>query len=374
MKVYNFVLSILFLIIVQNVYSQQYVDSLIHDDITRYYRLYIPPTFAEQSNLPLVFNLHGLGSNAFQQQFYSKMNEVADTAGFIICYPEGINNSWNSGFQPNGTDDVGFIDVLIDQLLEVYNIDLNRVYSCGMSNGGYQSYYLACELPSRFAAIASVTGTMFPSVYNSCDPNRSMPILQIHGTNDDTVLYNGSAAATPIEQVIKFWVENNLCTAEGDTIAIADVDTTDNSTAQLISYTNCDDNSAVHFYKIFNGEHTWPDAAVDLLGVTNHDFNASEAIWNFFEEYSLENQVLDVPSITDLSINIQPNPANNFITIKGITKASYINIYNTDGRLIEAFGLVNSNTVINIANLKPGLYLVNVFEKGKVKVGKLIVQ
>lgn len=373
MKVYNFILSILFLFTVQNVYSQQYVDSLIHDNITRHYRLYIPPAFAEQSNLPLVFNLHGLGSNAFQQEFYSKMNEVADTAGFIICYPEGINNSWNSGFDLNGTDDVGFIDVLIDELLKNYNIDLNRVYSCGMSNGGYQSYYLACELPNRFAAIASVTGTMFPSVYNSCDPNRSMPVLQIHGTNDNTVLYNGSAAATPIEQVIKFWVENNLCTAEGDTSAIADVDTTDNSTAQLISYTNCDDNSAVQFYKIFNGEHTWPDAAVDLLGVTNHDFNASEAIWNFFEEYSLENKILDSPTNDLTEIVISPNPANNFFYVNGITNTSSIKIVSIDGSLVKAIENVMPASKIDINDLPTGLYLLNVFDEGTIKFSKLMI-
>jgi len=323
MKVYNFILSILFLFTVQNVYSQQYVDSLIHDNITRHYRLYIPPAFAEQSNLPLVFNLHGLGSNAFQQEFYSKMNEVAD--------------------------------------------------SCGMSNGGYQSYYLACELPNRFAAIASVTGTMFPSVYNSCDPNRSMPVLQIHGTNDNTVLYNGSAAATPIEQVIKFWVENNLCTAEGDTSAIADVDTTDNSTAQLISYTNCDDNSAVQFYKIFNGEHTWPDAAVDLLGVTNHDFNASEAIWNFFEEYSLENKILDSPTNDLTEIVISPNPANNFFYVNGITNTSSIKIVSIDGSLVKAIENVMPASKIDINDLPTGLYLLNVFDEGTIKFSKLMI-
>jgi len=86
---------------------------------------------------------------------------------------------------------------------------------------------------------------MFPAVYESCEPGKAIPVLQIHGTNDDTVLYNGSATAQAIEEVIEFWVANNLCTAQSDTFEIADIDATDNSTAQLISYTNCEDNSAV---------------------------------------------------------------------------------------------------------------------------------
>lgn len=373
MRIFNFISLFAFLIIVQNVYGQQSVDSLLHDEAYRHYRLYIPPAFADEVNLPLVFNLHGLTSNAVQQEFYSKMNEVSDTAGFIVCYPDGLNNMWNSGFNPNSTDDVGFIDVLIDELLDKYNIDLNRIYTCGMSNGGYQSYYLACELPNRFAAIASVTGTMFPAVYNSCAPNRSIPVLQIHGTNDGTVLYNGSSTATPIEQVIQFWVENNLCTAAADTMAIANIDTTDLSTAQLIKYGNCDDNSAVHFYKIFDGEHTWPGAAIDLLGITNYDFNGSEVIWNFFKQYSLENQILNSPIDEALALTISPNPANNFVYVDGLTNASSIKIISIDGNLIKEVKNEHQNLKIDVSALPAGLYVITVFDSGLTKIGKLLI-
>jgi len=373
MKIYKLITPILFLFFLQNAFGQQIVDSLMHNGLSRNYRLYIPAAYANQTNLPLVFNLHGLTSNALAQQFYSKMNEVADTAGFIVCYPNGIDNSWNSGFNPNGVDDVGFINALIDELSTQYNIDLNRVYTCGMSNGGYQSYFLACELPNRFAAIASVTGTMFPSVFSSCNPQRSIPVLQFHGTNDSTVLYNGSATATAIEDVIKFWVDNNLCTAEGDTVNIPNIDTTDQSTAQLISYTNCVDNSAVQFYKILDGAHTWPGAATDFLGITNYDINASELIWNFFKQYDLESQILDAPTIDFIDINIQPNPANKFIYLDGIANTSTIKIINLDGRLVKTIENITSTNSIDISDLKAGLYLVNVFNNGKTNLGKLIV-
>jgi len=134
MKIHKLIILIISIVTIQSAYSQQSADSLLHDNIYRHYRMYVPPAYANQTNLPLVFNLHGRGSNNIEQQFYSKMNEVADTSGFIICYPQSTKfnnvNVWNSGFDPDATDDVGFIDALIDELLDKYNIDLNRVYTC----------------------------------------------------------------------------------------------------------------------------------------------------------------------------------------------------------------------------------------------------
>lgn len=377
MKINKLVLSFVLIFITQNIYGQFYADSLLHDNIYRHYRLYIPPTYADTVGLPLVFNIHGRGSTGAEQQFYSQMNNVADTTGFVVCYPNATSTGgvtlWNSGFDPNAVDDLGFINLLIDELLGKFSIDSSRIYSCGMSNGGYHSYFLACELPDRFAAIASVTGTMFPAVYNSCEPNRAMPVLQIHGTNDGTVLYNGDASGTAIEQVVKFWVENNFCASEGDTINIPDVNTADNSTAQLISYTNCDDNSEVQFYKILNGSHTWPGGAIDLYGVTNRDFNASEVIWNFFKQYSLEDQILDVVDDNLFDVKVSPNPANNVIYVNGLTKASSVKIISIKGALIKDIKNVTQNTKVDVSNLSAGLYLVNIIDSRTNKLHKLVI-
>jgi len=377
MKIGRLIVLITFIAIVQSVYSQEIADSIWHDNAYRHYILYIPPAYAAEANLPLVFNLHGRGSNSFEQKFYSKMNEVADTSGFMVCYPQSTSfnnvNIWNSGFDTTAVDDVGFIDALIDEFVADYDIDLNRVYSCGMSNGGYQSYYLACEIPNRFAAIASVTGTMFPPVYDSCDPGKAMPVLQIHGTNDGVVLYNGSSSAQAIEEVIAFWVANNLCNATGDTIAIPDIDITDNSTAQLISYTNCENNSAVQFYKIFNGEHTWPGAAIDLLGVTNYDINGSEVIWNFFKQHSLEGQILNTSLSGLADINISPNPANEFININGLENSTQVKILSLGGNLIKEITNVTAHTKIDISYLPAGMYFVNVLNERKPEVHKIIL-
>ena len=140
-------------------------------------------------DIPLVIYLHGYGWTAEQDMNYTRLYEVADTTGYIVVYPSGAPY-WNSGISDNpdlatsDVDDVGFINALIDTLSAQYSIDFERVYACGYSNGGFMSYKLACQLSNRIAAIASVGGVMPNSLMKNCNPLRTMPILEIHGTND----------------------------------------------------------------------------------------------------------------------------------------------------------------------------------------------
>ena len=176
--------------------QQDISGTIMHDGLERTYYLHLPTNYVEGTPLPLVFNLHGFSSNALEQGLYSNMNPTADANDFLVCYPEGTsdgnNQFWNVGWNPTVTvDDVGFINALIDEFDANYSIDLTRVYSCGMSNGGFMSYKLACDLGERFAAVASVTGGMSHNQSNTCNPVRKIPTMQIHGTADPTVAYEG---------------------------------------------------------------------------------------------------------------------------------------------------------------------------------------
>ncbi len=124
------------------------------------------------------------------RRFILLSTQVADTAGIVVVYPNGIDETWNVS-STTGTDDVGFISALIDTVDYQYSIDLNRVFATGMSMGGFMSYRLACELSERIAAIASVTGLQ---AFYPCNPNRPVPILQFHGTADPVVPYAGVPA------------------------------------------------------------------------------------------------------------------------------------------------------------------------------------
>jgi polyhydroxybutyrate depolymerase len=225
---------------------------------------------------------------------YANMNAVADTAGFVVVYPDAVGKRWNSGISDNPrwptleVDDVGFIDALIDTLQKEYSIDLKRVYVCGMSNGGFMSFKLSCELSHRVCAAASVTGVISQSTALKCLPSRAVPILHIHGTADRTVPFNGTFGWYSAEQTIDHWANLHGC-FRSDTTSVPDKDLLDGCTATKITYTDVLGNARVILCQVVGGGHTWPGSAFDLRGAgnTNRDINASEEIWRFFRDLEL---------------------------------------------------------------------------------------
>lgn len=324
------------------------------DGRTRDYRLHLPPNYDENGNYPLVLNLHGLTSNASQQELYSAFNSVSDDNNFIVCYPNGVNSSWNSGFE-TGVDDVGFINELLDRLETEYAIDKQRIYSTGMSNGGFMSYKLACEMTDRLAAIASVTGSMVKSELEACTPSRPIPVMQIHGTADDVVPYNGSSQLVAVETLVEYWVSLNGCDTETIT-PVPNTSTDDDTTAELFTYGGCGDVPRVEFYRVENGGHSWP-GAFPIFPLTNQDFSASEVIWAFFEQFSLESTSAVEPLAEGVNILIYPNPATDFLNIQMedliIENAT---IYDAQGRMI----LATVDNIINLSNLKKGVFYLKI--------------
>ena len=278
-------------------FSQEAIQGVItHNNLDREYILYIPNSYDGEESVPLVLNLHGYTSNAGEQMVYSNLIEVADTANFLVVHPMGTINEfnepyWNSA-QLSDVDDIDFLNTLIDYLGNEYNVDLERVYSTGFSNGGYMSYTLACELSDKIAAIASVTGSMNNGQTISCSPERPVPVMQIHGTMDLTVPYFGSITSEPVEDVISFWVNFNDCSSNASFFSLPNINTLDNSFVEHYIYSGGSNNSSVELYKIINGGHTWPGAYIPLAGInTNQDFSASEKIWQFFSKYDINGLV-----------------------------------------------------------------------------------
>lgn len=337
-------------------------DSIRSNNIFRRYRLYVPNSYTGQA-VPLVFNLHGYTSNATQQQTYSNFMPIADTAKFLMVLPEGttFNSSqyWNAGFGP-GANDVLFMNDLIDSLDLTYNIDLNSVYSCGMSNGGIMSYYLACNLPNRFAAIASVTGDMLNSWFN-CVPNRPFPVMEIHGTADGTVPYNGDATFAHIDSVVKKWRKFNNCNPTPITTNVPDINTSDGATAINYKYTGGANGAEVELYKVNNGTHTWPGAFP--IGTTCQDFNASVEIWRFFRKFK-RNQFTSSVKENELisSVDLFPNPASSELNLHSSNiKITSYSIFDMYGKKL-AFETVNSEDHIKIetSDLDEGIYFIKV--------------
>lgn len=349
------------------------IDSIFSGGQWRSYRLYVPAIYTGTTARPLVLNLHGYTSNAQQQQLYSNFMPIADTANFLMVCPNGTYSSgqrfWNAGISPFLVNDIAFLSALIDSLDLQYNIDLNRVYSTGMSNGGYMSHTLACELSNRITAIASVTGSIFNTQYGTnCHPTRPVPVMQIHGTSDPTVPYAGSSNSMHIDTIVKYWVNKNGCNPVASFSNVPNTNTADGCTAEHYVYSGGLSGSSVEFYKIINGTHTWPGFPFGGVG-TNMDMNASKEIWRFFSKYRLN--VLTRVTEADRQnsgMKVYPNPANDVLYISEeatIKTPLFVEITDVLGKTVIAETV--ENNIVSLANVKTGVYFILVKEDGKVR-------
>ena len=267
-----------------------------HGNLLRYYYIHLPHPEAQGAS-SVLFNLHGYGSNALAQMQYGDFRSLANTKenNFILIHPQGAplntaltssESHWNSGGWTIGStvDDVDFINTIIRFISQKYNINQDRIYSTGMSNGGFMSYHLACNLSSKIAAVASVTGSMSVQTYDDCNPSHPTSVLQIHGTLDGTVPLNGNSALgmESIYDVIEFWRSFNSCIIEPV------INTTDyfdlGYSVEHQTFNDCLNNNQVELYIVDGMWHTWPRE--DNFGIS-----ASNIIWDFINTYDINGKI-----------------------------------------------------------------------------------
>jgi polyhydroxybutyrate depolymerase len=267
-----------------------------HKGLDRYYYIQLAHPEAEGSS-SVLFNLHGYGSNALEQMYYTNFNNLANTKenNFILIHPQGAplntvltssSSHWNSGGWTIGStvDDVDFIDTIIKLVSQKYNLNQDRIYSTGMSNGGFMSYHLACNLSSKIAAVASVTGSMSKETYEDCNPNHPTSILQVHGTIDATVPFEGNSALgmRSINDVMNYWKLYDACDTEPVSIITDYFDI--EISVQHDTYLNCLNDVQVELYKIEGMGHVW--AKKERYGIS-----ATEKIWEFFNLYDINGKI-----------------------------------------------------------------------------------
>ena len=343
----------------------------MHDGIVRTYKLYVPSIYSGNMAVPLLFNFHGYTSNANEQMIYGNFRNIADTANFLVVHPQGtldVNNTthFNVGWGGSSVDDVGFTAALLDSLSAAYSIDQNRIYAVGMSNGGFMSFRLACDLSAKIAAVGSVTGSMTPSTLGNCNASHPMPIIQIHGTTDPTVPYNGSAGWTAsITNVLNHWATFNNCSSVPTVVNVPNTNALDGSTVEKYTYENGDNCSEVVHFKVTNGQHTWPGSIINLAG-TNFDINASVEIWNFLSKYDIFGLITCNPAIVEEQFGVEdfqvfPNPCNESIHVDlKIAESSIYEIYSLYGQLLQSGSISINSNEIHLSNFDPQGYLLKI--------------
>ena len=269
--------------------------SLTHKGLDRYYLIYSPTTITNNDEAPVLFALHGYGSSAETHKAYTMHEPFANTNKAIVVYAQGYkletaltssSSHWNVGAWTIGStvDDIDFINTVIDLIDDKAVINKNRIYSSGMSNGGFMSYNLACNLSSRIAAIVSVTGSFSSEMLADCNPEHPTPVMQIHGTLDPTVPFNGNSALgmVPIETTLEFWADYNLCNPVPE-ISVIDFFDLGMSVDHKV-YKECQNNVQVELFKSSGMDHTWPIESIYGIGATKE-------IWSFINQYDLSGRL-----------------------------------------------------------------------------------
>jgi polyhydroxybutyrate depolymerase len=234
-------------------------QAFTHDGMEREYILYLPKARSEQA--PLVFMLHGHGETA---RAYSRvgMKQQADKHGFAVVFPQGTRDRdglkhWNAQLDISDTDDMGFLTELAGELQQQHDLDPQRTYTAGISNGGFMSYALVCQAPEVFQAAGSIIGTMSGETWQSC-PAVPASIFQISGIDDAIVPIDGSmdpdggwGGAPEMSTIIDHWVNVNGC-AGSVAVDVDDEDTTG------IQFSDCDSGEGVRYFKVEGMAHTLP--------------------------------------------------------------------------------------------------------------------
>ena len=283
------VIAIGLIVVTIYVLSNQTNGQIISSGERRRYLLYVPESYNPELLTPLVINIHGFVQWPANQMQVSQWNELADKHGFIVVYPSGTGFPlrWRVTDEPE--KEVAFFSDLISKLVQEYNIDSSRIYANGLSNGGGMTLLLACRLSEQITAVGAVAGAF----RSACEDNagqRPVPAIFFHGKEDPLVPYAGGVyerTGMPFPSIPEFvasYAQENGCNPTPTTLM-------ETGNVKGIRYSECNQDADVVFYSITDGGHTWPGGSPLpewIAGKTSQEIDATQLMWEFFQEYSLE--------------------------------------------------------------------------------------
>ncbi len=259
------------------------------DGRRRAYELHVPDHLAPDEPVPLLVALHRYLGTARGMAHMTGFNDIADREGFIVAYPNGPGARWDT-FGGDYRDDVRVVLAVIEDVAATHSIDRRRVYLTGASNGGFMTYVLACVEPGAFAAVAPVKGLMPHDLIEQGSPAAPLPIMIVHGTRDPLVPYDATSvlgeAMLSVDQAVEHWVQRNGCEPHPVVETLPDRDPDDRTRVTVERYAGSA--TPVVLVRVEGGGHTWPGGHEPGLGILtgrmSRDIEASELIWQFFDE------------------------------------------------------------------------------------------
>ncbi len=235
----------------------------------RPYQSQIPVSYDPSRAWPLLILLHGYGVNGILQDAYFGLSRIVDQAGFLYAYPDGLKDPtgsryWNAtdaccdlyGAHP---DDVAYVNAIIDDMSSTYHVDPNRIFLAGHSNGGFLAHRLGCDSAPCIAAFMALAGDDWKDT-SKCNPANPVSVLQVHGTADTLIAYDGgstSMGAYPsARDSVGGWALKNGCDGSSTPSGTLDLDSLlpGNETA-IDRFMNCRGGVDVELWTINGGAH-----------------------------------------------------------------------------------------------------------------------
>ncbi len=257
------------------------ITEITVNGVEREYHLLVP-TGSPHGPMSLVVMLMGgdAGSWKFPQQ--GKWEKLAETEGMVIAFPVGKlfppnESAWQLNTDAQSRHDIDYIEAMIDDISSRHAVDAARVFAVGYSLGAMFSYELACQMSERFAAIASFAGSM-PVAPKSCDPERNVPLMHIHGVKDPIIAYEQTwdwkdwdsvGTMRDIPSLVQFWRERYNCQDERRAESEAVVH---------LVHDSCEQEARVEHYRLETVGHEWPET---VSGVSTH-----RVIWSFLSGFT----------------------------------------------------------------------------------------
>ena len=259
-------------------------QTIIHEGVNREYVIHVPDSYDGSFSVPVVLNFHGFSGDAYQYMNEADMRILSESENFILIYPQGLDLDgephWNAcpngGDNKSDVDDFGFIETLIEEISSNYNIDLERIYAVGYSNGGMMAYGLANHKSELIAAVASVSGAMLDCTGPTSHP---MPVIHLHGTNDFDLPYNGNNYYNSVQNTLDYWINFNNTNKE----PIVNFDNSGEIEIEHYVYDNGNNSVSVEHYKYIGGYHIW-------FMSTFQGQNTSELVWDFLSRYDINGE------------------------------------------------------------------------------------
>ena len=241
--------------------------------------VHVPSRYHEGSPAPLLVLLHGHSSDAAAVDDYFHLQPVLDERGLLYVVPNGTTDRagdrfWNAtdaccDFYGSGVDDSGYLRDVIHQAQDRYSVDPRRIFVVGHSNGGFMAYRMACDHSDTVAAIVSVAGAMYDDA-RKCSATHPVSVLQVHGSGDSVVPYQGGAIngikVPSARTTVRDWATFDGCTlspADAGRFDVAtDADTPSRSsplpgaeTRVLTFHQNCKAGSEVQLWTVEGAGH-----------------------------------------------------------------------------------------------------------------------